>query len=203
MADWVALAGIASTALVAVAAQVGTALTKRVDRKQAFQLDFDKRVWEAKSAALVSVIAKCQRLKDATDVDPPGGPSPRDTNREARRKLLVIQEFDAIGLDLYGGTGADLLAYADESVRKPFAELSKLISHEYVQQMERLVEIESIKRAKESAVDEADFDVSASLRQQEVKAEIALGNASTLEVDALAKLCDQILEAARKDLRGK
>jgi hypothetical protein len=203
--DWVALAGIGGTAFGAFTTQAFTAWTKRGDRKHTSQLDFEKRIWEAKSAALVEIIAKCQRLKDATDVDPPGGPSPSDTHREGRRRTLVLMEFDAIGIDLYGGVGANLLAYADKSVNKPVATLSKLLSHEYSQVMGQVKNLEELREEMDAVL--ADGGVSMrrfdELQADLNEAEKRLGNESTLDVDKVEKLCSEILNAARKNLRGE
>lgn len=202
MVDWVALAGIGSTAAVGLGAQLGTALTKRGDRKHASQLDFDKRVWEAKSAALVSVIAKCERLRDAVDVDPPGGRSPVDQSRDARRRQLVLTTFDRIGLGLQSGDGADLLAYASKPVTEKVAKLTKLLSYEYVQQLDYIDTLGDVRVEIESAIDNQNFELAAALRQREREIQTSLGNVSNLDVDAVKKLCDEIIAAARKDLRG-
>lgn len=200
MADWVALAGIASTAFVAVAAQVGTAATKRGDRKHASQLDFNKRVWDSKSAALVSVITQCQFLKDAADVDLP---DIRSTYRDPRRRRgSVVMACEELG-NLYDGIGADLLAFADKSVAKPFAEVSKLVNRERSQHHSLLLRIQRRKTEEAQAVDEMDSEASNRFRNFEAAAQSVLGDASTLDVDALVKLCDQTIDAARKDLRGK
>lgn len=205
MPDWVAIAGIAGTAFGAFTTQAFNAWTKRGDRKHASQLDFEKRVWEAKSAALVEIITKCQRLKDATDVDPPGGPSPSDTTRESRRRMLVLLEFDAIDIDLYGGVGSNLLAYADESVNVPVATLSKLLSHEYAHVMRQVTNLDELREEMDEFIageggSGKRFD---ELRNAIDEAELRLGNESTLDVNKVEKLCSEILHAARKNLRGE
>lgn len=204
MADWVALAGIASTALVAVAAQVGTALTTRGDRKHTSQLDFEKRVWEAKSAALVSVIAKCQRLKDATELHPSDVPVSADPFNivDPSRKFKTMREIAALGPDLYDGIGADLLAYADESVTKPFAELSKLIRHKYAEIWISLEFVDLHAKARGEAKQRGDDKAVVAHLSKQIAAETKAGRKSDLDVDALVDLCDRILYAARKDLRG-
>lgn len=200
-----AIAGIGGTAFGAFTTQAFNAWTKRGDRKHASQLDFEKRVWEAKSAALVEVIAKCQRLKDAADVDPPGGPSPSDTGRDGRRRVQVLMEFGAIGRDLYGGAGASLLAYADQSVTKPVAALSKLLSHEYTKVISQAGYLEYLQEELESIIDGGGgsakyFD---ELQESIGEAEVRLGGESTLDVEEVEKLCSEILQAARKNLRGE
>jgi hypothetical protein len=202
--DWVALAGIGGTAFGSFTTQALNAWTKRGDRKHTSQLDFEKRIWEAKSAALVEIIAKCQQLKDATDVDPPGGPEPLDTDRAGRRRRLVLLEFDAIGLDLYGGVGANLLAYADKSVTQPVATLSKLLSYEYTRVAIQVVRVQHLQEEIDEFVSGGGgsgkrFD---ELQAELGEAEMHLGNDSALDVDKVAKLCREILEAARKNLRG-
>ncbi|BBX06931.1 hypothetical protein [Mycolicibacterium aichiense] len=205
MPDWVAIAGISGTAFVAITSQAVNALMKRGDRKHESQLDFEKRVWEAKSAALVEIVTKCQRLKDAADVDPPGGPSPSDTRRDGRRRVQVLMEFGAIGRDLYGGAGASLLAYADQSVTKPVAALSKLLSHEHTKVISQAGYLEYLQEELESMIDSGGgsakrFD---ELQEEIDDAEVRIGSESTLNVDEVEKLCSEILGAARRNLRGE
>ncbi len=113
-----------------------------------------------------------------------------------------MREVAALGPDLYDGIGADLLAYADESVTKPFAALSKLIRHEYSGIWLSLEFVDLHVSAKEEARQREDNKaVMAHLRKQ-IAAETEAGRKSTLDVDTLVDLCDRILTAARKDLRG-
>lgn len=58
-----------SSAGVAVATLVSNAWLKRGDRKRERTLDRERRVWEAKSAALITVIANCSTLHAACQQD--------------------------------------------------------------------------------------------------------------------------------------
>ena len=49
--------------MIAVLTLVINALTKRGDRRSAASLEFEKRVWEAKSSARLELIAKCERTQ--------------------------------------------------------------------------------------------------------------------------------------------
>ena len=54
--DWVALPLVVSSATVAIVSAVIIAMSKRVDRKHAAALDYEQRVWEAKSTAHIDLI---------------------------------------------------------------------------------------------------------------------------------------------------
>lgn len=204
MVDWVALAGIGGTLFGAVITQAFNAWTSRQDRKHSSSLEFEKRVWESKSAALVEIIAKCQRLLDAADVDPPSGPSSSDSSRESQRRRAVLLAVNEIGMDLYGGMGGSLLAYGHESVIKPVATLSKFLSHEYMQVIRQVKVVEAIQERVSEFIDGGGgtagefYQIMSDLE----RAEADLGDLSTLDVSRVEKLCIEIRDAARKDLRG-
>ncbi|MFV8245674.1 hypothetical protein [Mycolicibacterium peregrinum] len=54
--DWTAIVSVSSSAAVALTTLVVNALSKRGDRQHASTLEFEKRVWETKSAALLDLI---------------------------------------------------------------------------------------------------------------------------------------------------
>ncbi|STZ80749.1 Uncharacterised protein [Mycolicibacterium aichiense] len=114
-------------------------------------------------------------------------------------------EFGAIGRDLYGGAGASLLAYADQSVTKPVAALSKLLSHEHTKVISQAGYLEYLQEELESMIDSGGgsakrFD---ELQEEIDDAEVRIGSESTLNVDEVEKLCSEILGAARRNLRGE
>jgi hypothetical protein len=115
--------------------------------------------------------------------------------------------FDEMGMDLRDEPGAALLAYADKSVRDPANRLSTTLSREISDNWSAVMEIqrlgEEIRRLREETkAEDEDFIPGARLIVQKYEAEIDLGQHSTLDVDEIDKLCDNILDAARKDLRG-
>lgn len=119
--------------------------------------------------------------------------------------MLVLLEFDAIDIDLYGGVGSNLLAYADESVNVPVATLSKLLSHEYAHVMRQVTNLDELREEMDEFIageggSGKRFD---ELRNAIDEAELRLGNESTLDVNKVEKLCSEILHAARKNLRGE
>jgi hypothetical protein len=189
--DWIALASVVTSGVVAVLTLVINALTKRGDRRHAASLDFEKRVWEAKSSALLKLITKCELIRSMIRLT-------EERNVE-RQRAAVFRVFDDSHFSL---TSAELTAYAAGSVNAPVEQLHSLMQQAY--DTEALVyshQIEEIRREKEEAIDRADFEAAARQRDREVQTEMAIGQISGIDVAAVDVLCSRIIEQARKDLR--
>ena len=104
--DWIALASVISSAIVAALTLVFNAATKRGDRKHATSLEFEKRVWETKSTALLTLIGMCDSIRSAIRAD-------TDTERN---QAEIFKEFDK---NYFRLSRAELLAYAAKSVNEP------------------------------------------------------------------------------------
>jgi hypothetical protein len=155
--DWIALASVVSSGVVAVLTLVINALTKRGDRKHAASLDFEKRVWEVKNSALLNLITKCESIRSAIRLA---------EGRDAKgQQAAVYREFEHIRFRL---TSAELTAYAAESVNAPVEQLNSLMRRaddtEAYFYFHRIAEI---RRAKEEAIDRADFEAAAKQRDIE------------------------------------
>ena len=87
--DAVAIVSVAISGGVALATLVFNWLMRRGDREHTSSLEFEKRVWERKSTALLDLVAQCQAIleaiaRDAGDLD------------TAHRQFAVLQTFHQV-----------------------------------------------------------------------------------------------------------
>ena len=91
MADWVAIAGIGSTAAVAIGGQFFGWLGKRGDRQHESALEYEKRAWEKKTPALEALIDKVSALRLATEPSRDCAPQGIRAERQlARRRTAAL-----------------------------------------------------------------------------------------------------------------
>jgi hypothetical protein len=189
--DWIALASVVSSAVVAILTLVINALTKRGDRKHAASLDFEKRVWETKSGALLNLITKCESIRSAIRLT--------EVRGAESQRTAVYGVFDGNHFRL---TSAELTAYAAGSVNAPVEQL-----HSLMQQANRTLagiffaRLQEIRKAEEEALENADFEAAGNLHDDEVETEKEVGQKSGIDVAAVDVLCSRIIGQARKDLR--
>jgi hypothetical protein len=189
--DWIALASVVSSAAVAILTLVINALTKRGDRKHAASLDFEKRVWETKSGALLDLIAKCESIRSAIRL--------AEVRGAESQRAAVYGVFDDNHFRL---TSAELTAYAAGSVNAPVEQL-----HSLMQQAYRtfagiyFARLQASRKAEEEALDNADFEAAGIHHDDEVENERLVARESGIDVAAVDVLCSRIIAQARKDLR--
>ncbi|QZH60296.1 hypothetical protein K1X22_00155 [Mycolicibacterium farcinogenes] len=189
--DWPAVVSVSSSAAVALTTLVVNALSKRGDRQHATTLEFEKRVWESKSSALLELIAKCESLRSNVD-----GNYPLEQQQALAFKTFVRSSKINI-------QNAELLAYAAKAVTDPVEELQRLLYRTLeTDAIFILTSIDHAREKKEAAIDEHDFDKAAAIRATEVESLSALGRESGLDVHEMKRLCDKIIAEARRDLRG-
>ncbi|WP_374159101.1 hypothetical protein ACEWX3_07715 [Mycobacterium sp. G7A2] len=192
--DWIALAAVLSSGLVAVASLIINALTKRGDREHASTLEFEKRVWESKSDALVRLIGACEIIRLA---------SRRTVGQDVEiRQYTVVEAVIEVwpNLDM-----SSLLAYAVDIVTSK-AKMLEGIHAGFRRMPELLIQRErlsDIQEKKEAAIAQKQFEVAADWRQKEVGVAREIGRLSAIDVEAVDRLCAEIVDLARKDLRGK
>ncbi|MFZ2240464.1 MAG: hypothetical protein WAV90_13180 [Gordonia amarae] len=190
--DWVAIASVTSSGAVAVVTLVANGLMRRGDRKHTASLEFEKRVCEAKSTALLDLIDLCQRIIGAISSDPK-----RDKDRV---RFAVLETFDGVH---YRVSSPALVAYGSSTVNAAVSELQLIMSHvARTDAATGIVEAEWLKESKESAIDEHDFQLAATRREQEKNAEQRIGALSEIDLDAVGASCANIIVKARADLRG-
>ncbi|MGV0804812.1 hypothetical protein [Mycolicibacterium setense] len=189
--DWTAIVSVSSSAAVAVVTLVANALSKRGDRQHATTLEFEKRVWEAKSGALLDLIAKCEMLRS----------SMRASDSYERQQAEVLRTY-VRGRNMTLPS-AELLAYAAKAVNDPAEELQRILAHAMeTEAFLTLIDLDEARQAKETAIDERDFSKAAAIRARELELLTAVGLHSGINVPVVKQLCDRVIGEARRDLRG-
>jgi hypothetical protein len=193
LSDWTALVSVISSAVVAVVTLVVNALMRRGDRKHAVSLEFDKRVWDAKSTALLALIEKCDVI--------------RMTIRESERHGAAYRQgalYWVFHENFFLPGGPALTAYAAPSVNHLVDQLNQImrqtISTDALLYVGRIPEF---RKQIEEAIDRGDFEGAARTRDEEVETMDAMGKASGIDVPAVDKLCGDLIAAARRDLRSE
>jgi hypothetical protein len=202
MADVVALAGIGATAGVSIAAQVIGLLTKRGDRHHESSLEFEKRNGEAKTQALVELILTVDRLLTTSqpnnDWRPQGIAQPAQLARQRTAALLLYDNSARYLLT------AGVLAFASPKVRDKVGELDKLLADQFTTATTfNLMTLRDISKRKEAAMDGQQWGEASNEQRREVTQAETIGADATLDIPKLHKLCNEILDSAREDLRGQ
>ncbi|MGB3482463.1 MAG: hypothetical protein WBB07_09655 [Mycobacterium sp.] len=190
--DWVALASVISSGVVAVATLVANGLMRRGDRKHTSSLEFEKRVWEKKSTALLDLISHSQAILHAIDRD--ADPEPR------RQQFAVLQTFHQLSFRL---EAPELIAYASPASKTAVSKLQQVMSRVQRTSNERKMVAENYALTPDHfGVDEDEFEHLPVVRAQEIELERRLGELSGIDLDSVRKLCIEIIDHSRTDLRG-
>ena len=194
----VPVVSVLATATVAIWTKRIDARTKREDRRHELALDYERRAGEDKKAVLKALISATMYVKRGTQFA--GVESTVDGVAQRRGEAIRdLYDFRArLGLD--DGV-AELMAYASEPVR----ELTDLLLDEWDRQFREhgytLAQLDTCKAQLLSPTDGGQQEWT-DLKAEEDSWLQTLGAQSTLDVDALAALCDRTLKAAHQDLRG-
>lgn len=205
----VPFASVVSTATVAIWTKRLDTKAKREERMHALVLDYEKRAGEDKKAALKTLISATLHVKRGAEVCAGAEVTERTADQRRVDALRELYEFRGrLGLD--DGI-AELMIYASAPVR----DLTDLLLDEWDRQFREhgysLTQLDACKRQLQKTAAEAPPDDSAilsgeekwcALKQEEQLWLKRLGDASDLDVDALADLCRRVLKAAHLDLRG-
>lgn len=205
----VPFASVVSTATVAIWTKRLDNKSKREERMHALTLDYEKRAGEDKKAALKNLISATLHLKRGAE---------RRAGTEVTEETASQRRIDALR-ELYEFRGrlglddgiAELMIYASGPVR----ELTELVLDEWERQFREhgysLSQLDACKRQLvKTAADAPPDDLAilsgeekwCALKEEENQWLRRLGDDSDLDVDALVDLCDRVLKAAHKDLRG-
>jgi hypothetical protein len=206
----VPLVSVISTATVAVWTKRIDARSRQQDRDHDRALDYEKRASDDKKAVLKSLISATHYVKRGAQ----NVALEENATSAARRRAETIRELYEFRMRLGLDDGvAELMVYAAEPVR----ELTDLMLDEWDRQFREhgysLAQLDSCKRQlAQTVVDAPPPDDKAvyfggqqkwsELKKEETGWLNRLGDESTLDVDALVDLCNRILKAAHKDLRG-
>lgn len=213
--DWIALASVVTSGVVGISAKATDALTKRGDQKFESKREYEKRVWDAKSAALTTVIAVCLDISGKCELRTTGSPK---IDPERNRRTLALHALDRAHerFDADGVTGA-VVAFSTDSMRRQLRSLLSTIDAERRTHADDLAEI---RRANESIGDIMDrlgaLDISTigtsedndlwgrprSQVKRSAAAEDHMVDNCDLDIEALKRVSESVIAEARKDLRG-
>jgi hypothetical protein len=184
--------------------------THRADRDQERRLDYEQRVWQAKSDILKTLISACRSVK-------------RQAQQHQDEKLSRATTIRALDLfrDKIGEDGiSEITAYAAEPVREAVDELLELINTQLRAYSDPLLTLRTVGNELRQLGDEiaaasgeSHANVApgrletapqrASLYFQRIEALNIIGGTSDLDVDGVVALCDRVIDVARNDLRGE
>jgi hypothetical protein len=191
--DWVALASVISSGAVAVATLVANGLMRRGDRKHTSSLEFEKRVWEKKSTALLDLISHCQAILQTLDHDA------ADLESQ-RQQFAVLQTFHQVNFRL---EAPELIAYASPAVKAAVSQLQQVVTRVQRTSDERQMVTEDYALTPDYlGVDEDEFEHLTVARTREIELERRLGELSGIDLDSVRELCVKIIGHSRADLRG-
>jgi hypothetical protein len=193
--DGVALASVVSTGSVAVLTLVFNATTKRGDRKHDMNLEFQKRVWDTKSTALLSLIQRCESISAAA-TEP-------NADREDRQAALWWRFYDS-GFTIHT---PELVAYASDSLNHHVSDLQREMQRAskadaMVNAMTHDYAVRKARSAKEEAIDRRDYEAAVKYRDEERSHTRALGAESGINLEQVERICRDIVAGAREDLRS-
>jgi hypothetical protein len=194
--DWLAFASVVSSATVATATIAVNALSKRGDRKHASELDFEKRSWDLKSAALLELVGVCVEIDRGVD------------KSDALPTLRVdeLLRVDRALVKARGSVGATASALAHERTAVAMEALIAYFDDSLGDARADLVRATLYGDLKESAVDEADFTRAAEFRDLERQALSSVELAPETESVRRIELRDRVKalrDLAQKDVKGQ
>ncbi|WP_157108492.1 hypothetical protein [Aldersonia kunmingensis] len=177
------------------------ALSKRGDRKHAAAIDYEQRVWEAKSAALIDIIRvsdqMMEEVKRITDWS--------DDPAVAFGHISAMHAIFDAKVVVDGPSGAALIAFGADPVRAATDDLRQVLASlplgesrasfdlAYRARQEQLAYINKHERLQDI------FDAHAKEKRSVL---IAIQPLNPDVAATLLTLCARVIETARSDLRG-
>jgi ParB-like chromosome segregation protein Spo0J len=209
----VPVTSVVVTGLLAIWSDINDVRAKREDRQHAQALGYEKRVWQAKSDALRTLISASRLVKRKAQIAQQAGTEDR------KASVNLIQALDEFEINIGGEGGiSEIVAYAAEPVRDALDEMLRLIEEQTGPDREQLSIIRKSKMQlrllKQAAKDEdnpevTDLDLknlqqeNATLRERRMKASAEIEADADIDVDAVVELCDRVIDVARQDIQGR
>ena len=187
------------------------AKAKREDRQHERALDYEQRVWQAKSDALKRLISVCRFVKVQAQL------AGADNTDENHRRAVTIRALDQFRERIGGEDGiSEITAYAAEPVRKALDEMLEVVA---VQQRQHNGALSELRRVgtqwlalgNEPLIDASGASIGEAQQQLQRRIDLGherrqapdhIGTRSDLDVDRVVTLCDRVIDVARKDLQG-
>lgn len=211
MGPWdvvVPVTSVAVTGGVAVWSKIIEARSKREDRQNARAVDYEGRVWQAKNDALRRLISACRGVKRWTEIYR-SQPDAKDVKYNRARLVQTLYNFKH---EIGGEDGiSEITAYAAEPVRDALDEFLELVEERTRRHWLPLFLLnrydEELARLRLASRDEDGNLVTdpltileAEKRRSKTMDDLA---AVDIDCDAVDKLCDLIIDVARKDIQGR
>jgi hypothetical protein len=191
----VPIVSVLATATMAIWTKRLDTKARQADREHALLLDFEKRAGEEKKAVLKNLISATLHLRRGAEPLAGAGQTVSQRRSEAVEELYGFRS--RLGLD--DGI-AELMIYAAEPVRDLVELLLDEWDRQFREQGYSLAQLDTCKAKLSEPCD--DQQSWTALKEEEALWLKRLGDGSDLDVDALVDLCNRMLKAAHKDLRG-
>ena len=209
--DWIALASVVTSGVVGISGKATDAWSRRGDRKHESKLETDKRVWEAKDAALTALIDICMELSDKCEIRVKlQADAPAENSLRGRRIQAVCGLEHAYEQLIIRNVTGPAVAYSTNRLRRDLEWLIETAKAEMLAHRDELAEIsramsgmrhvaERIEEAREN--EELGVLLRNSVDRHGVAAD-RIADVCELDVQGLKDGCESIIVEARKDLRG-
>jgi hypothetical protein len=207
----VPVVSVVVTGGVAVWSKIIDARTKREDRQHARALDYEGRVWHAKNEALRRLVSACRYVKRKALITKQSGTG-EDVRYWRARLIQAVGEFHK---DIGDEEGiSEITAYAAEPVRDALDEMLDVADDQIQKHRLQLFfwrnaenQLELL-RLQEREGDPAEDPTSrksahALLTDKISEARKNISASDDINVDAVIKLCDRIIDVARQDIQGR
>jgi hypothetical protein len=193
---------VVSTAVAAIWSKIIDAKTKREDRQHARSLDYEGRVWQAKNDALRRLISACRLVKRKAQT----AEQERGTGEDKLYwRVRLIEALANFKREIGDEEGiSEITAYAAEPVCESLDALLGLIEERLRPHQVALFRLRRSRHQLELPVtDSIDSQEEHATLQETLSKAMAELMTVDIDVDAVVKLCDRIIDVARQDLQGR
>lgn len=217
--DIITLVSVASTAVVSTSGQIAGVIKRRGDRKQESAQKLEERTWQAKHAALTTVIDVCLDLAEKCDLEPAreatvdsdGIPVPALVPERSRCLQVVRAMVDSNEL-LDQTVLGTVAAFSTNACRRDLRKLTSTIKSEMTKHANDLAEIrrnsDSIASVTErmaglgvvTGLDHPLWEMLKTYLDRSTECDNRIVEQCDLDFRALKKTCESAIEEARKDL---
>lgn len=184
------------------------------ERRQEIAQDRSSRMWDAKRAVLEGIIGSCVRIRQACQqyADSNGNSEALTTTQRTEVLRALMQESKDLDR-APGGRGA-LVAWTEEPTRQAVEQLFDVIDAELQAHGSTLGNLRAALQLQSKAIAALPDDLGSPDTRQRIddfriyNAMVRdlteeIGSKSSLDLEALKDLCDNVIREAREDLRGQ
>ena len=182
--------------------------SKVVDARSARALAFESRVWQAKNDVLRRLISASRAVKRWTEIYR----SQPDPDDEIYNRVRLAQALGRLKSDVGGEDGiTELATYAGAQVRDSVDEMLALVEKQLGAHRVALFMLNNAETQLDLvrlATRDEDGNPTARLQEEEKlrgnrAAAMTMLEKVSIDVDAVATLCDRIIDVARQEIQGR